>query len=199
MIPPAAQTLLFSATFPDRVDAFAKRFAPDANEIRLKPEELSVEGIKQFYMDCESEEVKYDVLLELYNLLTIGQSIIFCAVSLREAPSVPPELMNLCIAGPQRRDTADNIANRMIAEGHSVAALHGSKDAESRDSVIDGFREGNTKVLITTNVIARGIDISQVTMVVNYDLPMLRQPGMSRVDTETYLHRVGEFNWAQRP
>lgn len=81
MIPPAAQTLLFSATFPDRVDAFAKRFAPDANEIRLKPEELSVEGIKQFYMDCESEEVKYDVLLELYNLLTIGQSIIFCAVS----------------------------------------------------------------------------------------------------------------------
>ena len=101
--------------------------------------------------------------------------------------------------GSQRRDTADNIANRMIAEGHSVAALHGSKDAESRDSVIDGFREGNTKVLITTNVIARGIDISQVTMVVNYDLPMLRQPGMSRVDTETYLHRVGEFNWAQRP
>ena len=100
MIPPAAQTLLFSATFPDRVDAFAKRFAPDANEIRLKPEELSVEGIKQFYMDCESEEVKYDVLLELYNLLTIGQSIIFCAVSLHEAPFVPLELMNLCIAGP---------------------------------------------------------------------------------------------------
>ncbi|KAG7553568.1 hypothetical protein FFLO_03000 [Filobasidium floriforme] len=171
MIPPAAQTLLFSATFPDRVDAFAKRFAPDANEIRLKPEELSVEGIKQFYMDCESEEVKYDVLLELYNLLTIGQSIIFCA----------------------RRDSADVIANRMIAEGHSVAALHGAKDANERDLVIDGFRDGNTKVLITTNVIARGIDISQVTMVVNYDLPTLRQGGMGRdrVDTETYLHRVG--------
>jgi ATP-dependent RNA helicase DDX19/DBP5 len=81
MLPPAAQTLLFSATFPERVNAFAKRFAPDANEIRLKPEELSVEGIKQFYMDCANEDVKYDVLLELYNLLTIGQSIIFCAVS----------------------------------------------------------------------------------------------------------------------
>lgn len=82
----------------------------------------------------------------------------------------------------------------MIAEGHSVAALHGAKDANERDLVIDGFREGNTKVLITTNVIARGIDISQVTMVVNYDLPTLRQGGMGRdrVDTETYLHRVGE-------
>lgn len=82
----------------------------------------------------------------------------------------------------------------MIAEGHSVAALHGAKDANERDLVIDGFREGNTKVLITTNVIARGIDISQVTMVVNYDLPTLRQGGMGRdrVDTETYLHRVGK-------
>jgi superfamily II DNA/RNA helicase len=82
----------------------------------------------------------------------------------------------------------------MIAEGHSVAALHGAKDANERDLVIDGFRDGNTKVLITTNVIARGIDISQVTMVVNYDLPTLRQGGMGRdrVDTETYLHRVGQ-------
>jgi ATP-dependent RNA helicase DDX19/DBP5 len=79
----------------------------------------------------------------------------------------------------------------MIAEGHSVAALHGSKDAGERDAVIDGFREGKTKVLITTNVIARGIDISQVTMVVNYDLPTLRHGRDTRVDTETYLHRVG--------
>lgn len=92
----------------------------------------------------------------------------------------------------QRRDAADNIADRMIAEGHSVAALHGDKEAMNRDSVIDGFREGRTKVLITTNVLARGIDISQVTMVVNYDLPMLKpEYGPFRVDTETYLHRVG--------
>lgn len=81
MIPPNAQTLLFSATFPERVDNFAADFAPNANSIRLRTEELSVEGIKQFYMDCANEDVKYDVLLEIYNLLTIGQSIIFCAVS----------------------------------------------------------------------------------------------------------------------
>lgn len=76
----------------------------------------------------------------------------------------------------------------MTAEGHSVASLHGSKEAEDRDAIIDGFRDGKTKVLITTNVIARGIDISQVNMVVNYDTPVLPD---GKADTATYLHRVG--------
>ena len=78
----------------------------------------------------------------------------------------------------------------MTDEGHAVASLHGSKEAENRDAIIDGFREGKTKVLITTNVIARGIDISQVNMVVNYDTPTLMD---GRADVATYLHRVGEF------
>jgi len=72
------QTLLFSATFPEHVRIFASKFAPNANEISLKKEELSVEGIKQFYLDCKTEAQKYDVLVDLYGLLTIGQSIIFC-------------------------------------------------------------------------------------------------------------------------
>lgn len=79
-MPKTCQLVLFSATFPDHVRTFAAKFAPNANEIRLKQEELSVESIRQFYMDCKTEEHKYDVLVELYNLLTIGQSIIFCAV-----------------------------------------------------------------------------------------------------------------------
>jgi ATP-dependent RNA helicase DDX19/DBP5 len=81
MLPKTVQLVLFSATFPDLVRDFAVKFAPTANEIKLKQEELSVEGIKQFYMDCKDEEAKYDVLVELYSLLTIGQSIIFCKVS----------------------------------------------------------------------------------------------------------------------
>lgn len=80
----------------------------------------------------------------------------------------------------------------MTADGHSVASLHGSKDTGDRDAIIDGFREGKTKVLITTNVIARGIDISQVTMVINYDIPTTGFGGQARADTETYLHRVGK-------
>ena len=82
MLPKNCQIVLFSATFDDRVEGFAKRFAPNANEIRLKPEELSVEGIKQFFMDCTSENQKFDLLVELYTMMTIGQSIIFVKVSL---------------------------------------------------------------------------------------------------------------------
>lgn len=84
-----AQIVLFSATFPDRVRNFANKFAPNANKIELKKEELSVEGIKQFYMDCKDEEAKYDILVQIYNLLTVGQSIIFtkvCPLSLHLHP-----------------------------------------------------------------------------------------------------------------
>ena len=85
----------------------------------------------------------------------------------------------------------------MTAEGHKVASLHGAKDASERDAIIDGFRDGKEKVLITTNVIARGIDILQVNMVVNYDLPLMNERdvhggrGDSRPDIETYIHRIG--------
>ncbi|KAG2181787.1 hypothetical protein INT44_008602 [Umbelopsis vinacea] len=166
MMPKTCQIVLFSATFPDIVRSFAVRFAPNADEIALRQEELSVDGIKQFYMDCNSVEHKYEVLCSLYNLLTISQSIIFC----------------------RRKDTADEIARRMTADGHSVVSLHGSLDSEERDAVMDAFREGHSKVLITTNVVARGIDILQVTLVINYDMPLTKE---GRPDAETYLHRIG--------
>lgn len=160
------QVVLFSATFPDHVRKFASRFAPQANEISLKREELSVDLIKQFYMDCDSQEHKYEVLCNLYDILTVSQSIIFCA----------------------KRDTADEIAKRMTSMGHAVIALHGKMEPEERDRVMDDFRRGEFKVLITTNVLARGIDILQVSLVVNYDLP-LDQRGQP--DYEAYLHRIG--------
>ena len=169
------QIVLFSATFPDHVRNFANKFAPNANKIELKRNEITVDSIRQFFMDCKDEQSKYDVLVSLYNLLTIGQSIIFC----------------------QHRHTADKIAKRMTEEGHKVASLHGAKDAAERDAIIDGFREGREKVLITTNVIARGIDILQVNMVVNYDLPLLgdrngADANDTHPDIETYIHRIGE-------
>ncbi|KAF7773213.1 hypothetical protein Agabi119p4_5380 [Agaricus bisporus var. burnettii] len=165
------QIILFSATFPDNVRRFASKFATDANKIELRRNELSVSNIRQFYMDCRDEEHKYDILVSLYSLLTIGQSIIFC----------------------KHRHTADRISQKMTAEGHKVASLHGAKDATERDSIIDAFRQGKDKVLITTNVIARGIDILQVNMVVNYDIPLMNERGKdsNEPDVETYLHRIG--------
>ncbi|KIY65000.1 DEAD-domain-containing protein [Cylindrobasidium torrendii FP15055 ss-10] len=173
-LPKDIQIVLFSATFNDTVRKFADKIAPNANKIELRKEEMNVENIKQFCMDCESAEAKYNVLVQLYSLLTIGQSIIFC----------------------QSRDTADRIAKRMIDEGHKVASLHGAKEGEERDAVIDAFREGKTKVLITTNVVARGLDIMKVNMVVNYDLPFMFERDAAKgadrtIDVETYIHRIG--------
>jgi len=76
----------------------------------------------------------------------------------------------------------------MTAEGHKVVSLHGKLETSERDAVMESFRQGKTKVLITTNVIARGIDVMQVNMVVNYDLPL---DANNRPDPETYLHRIG--------
>ena len=76
----------------------------------------------------------------------------------------------------------------MTAQGHAVTVLHGKFDAEQRDKVIDDFREGRSKVLITTNVIARGIDILQVTLVINFDMPVDQ---FGKPQFETYLHRIG--------
>ena len=165
-LPTSCQIVLFSATFRPDVREFASRMVPNANTITLKREELSVEGIKQFYMDCKSYEHKYEILSHIYGLLTIGQSIIFC----------------------HTRSTSDELYRRMTTEGHTVSLLHGGLLPEQRDAVIDEFRKGNTKVLIATNVLARGIDILQVSLVINFDLPL---DSTNQPDFETYLHRIG--------
>lgn len=165
-LPQTAQLVLFSATFPTEVREYAEKFVPNANSLELKQEELNVDGIKQLYMDCNSEQHKFEVLCELYGLLTIGSSIIF--------------------VGTKR--TADMLYQKMKQEGHTVSVLHGSLDNADRDRLIDDFREGRSKVLITTNVLARGIDIASVSMVVNYDLPVDKD---GKPDPSTYLHRIG--------
>ncbi|KAJ5624462.1 hypothetical protein N7510_000771 [Penicillium lagena] len=171
MLPRTIQVVLFSATFPTHVHRYAGKFAPDANEITLKHEELTVEGIKQLYMDCNNDEEKYRNLVQLYGLLTVGSSIIFV----------------------RTRNSAVEIEKRMVAEGHTVASLTGGIEGSQRDAVIDAFRNGDAKVLITTNVLARGIDVSTVSLVVNYDIPEAFTPGSKsrEPDYQTYLHRIG--------
>ncbi|KAI0849273.1 DEAD-domain-containing protein [Daldinia vernicosa] len=168
MLPQNIQILLFSATFPDKVLKYATTFAPNANMIKLKVQELTVKGISQMYMDCPSESDKYDILCKLYGLMNIGSSIIFV----------------------KTRDSATQIQQRMASDGHKVSVLHGAYEGSERDALLEEFRTGKSKVLITTNVLARGIDVSTVSMVINYDIPM-KGVGDSMHDTETYLHRIG--------
>ncbi|KAF1985160.1 DEAD-domain-containing protein [Aulographum hederae CBS 113979] len=168
LLPRDIQVVLFSATFPEAVEKYALHFAPNANELRLKHDELTVEGIKQFFFDCDGEEHKYQTLVRFYGLMTIASSIIFV----------------------KRRDTAAEIERRMIGDGHKVAQLTGALEGADRDKVIDSFRTGEAKVLITTNVLSRGIDVQSVSIVINYDIPELERP-RGAPDPETYLHRIG--------
>ncbi|KAI8905874.1 P-loop containing nucleoside triphosphate hydrolase protein, partial [Gorgonomyces haynaldii] len=166
MMPKDCQFVLFSATFTDEVRDYSQKVVPNANILTLAKDEVAVDTIKQFYMDCKSEEHKAEVLSAIYGLLTIGQSIIFA----------------------RRKDTVDHLAQKMTSEGHQVTVLHGNQTPQERDKSIDDFREGRSKVLLTTNVIARGIDILQVNLVINYDIPLTKD---HQPDVETYIHRIG--------
>ena len=158
----------------------------------LKHEDLTVEGIKQIYLDCNSEEDKFEVLVRFYGLLTIGSSIIFVKVYIG-IQHISPRLQLLTKYCLQTRDTAAKLEQRMTSEGHKVVSLSAGLDGATRDTIIDSFRMGHAKVLITTNVLARGIDVQSVSMVINYDVPMQPDATTKRFepDPQTYLHRIG--------
>ncbi|XP_071380499.1 ATP-dependent RNA helicase DDX19A isoform X2 [Centroberyx affinis] len=165
-LPKDCQMLLFSATFEDSVWRFAERVVPDPNIIKLKREEETLDTIKQFYVVCKEKEDKFTALCNLYGSLTIAQAMIFC----------------------HTRKMAAWLSGQLTKEGHQVALLSGEMTVEQRAAVIERFRNGKEKVLVTTNVCSRGIDVEQVSIVVNFDLPMDRE---GRADNETYLHRIG--------
>ncbi|CAO2635578.1 ATP-dependent RNA helicase DDX25 [Lemmus lemmus] len=165
-LPSECQMLLFSATFEDSVWQFAERIIPDPNVIKLRKEELTLNNIRQYYVLCENRKDKYQALCNIYGGITIGQAIIFC----------------------QTRRNAKWLTVEMMQDGHQVSLLSGELTVEQRASIIQRFRDGKEKVLITTNVCARGIDVKQVTIVVNFDLPVNQS---EEPDYETYLHRIG--------
>ncbi|XP_067946892.1 ATP-dependent RNA helicase DDX19A-like [Watersipora subatra] len=161
------QLLLFSATYDQAVMTFAQTVIPDPIVIRLRREEESLDNIKQFYISCRSDGEKFDAITNIYGTISIGQSMIFC----------------------RTRKAADWLAKEMMAQGHAVAMLTGELEMSQRYSIIERFRDGKEKVLITTNLSARGLDIEQVTIVINYDLPTDKTN--TEPDYETYLHRIG--------
>ncbi|XP_061449050.1 ATP-dependent RNA helicase DDX25 [Rhineura floridana] len=163
---PSCQMLLFSATFEDPVLQFAQRIVPDPNIIKLRREELTLNNIRQYYFECENKEDKYKALCNIYGSITVGQAIIFC----------------------QTRKNAKWLYRALSNDGHQVSLLSGELAVEERAEVIQKFRDGKDKVLITTNVCARGIDVKQVTIVVNFSLPTTMS---FSADFETYLHRIG--------
>ncbi len=132
----------------------------DPIRILVKKEELTLEGIRQFYINVEREEWKLDTLCDLYETLTITQAVIFI----------------------NTRRKVDWLTEKMHARDFTVSAMHGDMDQKERDVIMREFRSGSSRVLITTDLLARGIDVQQVSLVINYDLPTNR---------ENYIHRIG--------
>ncbi|KAJ3585761.1 hypothetical protein NHX12_014480 [Muraenolepis orangiensis] len=156
----STQVVLLSATMPTDVLEVTKKFMRDPIRILVKKEELTLEGIRQFYINVEKEEWKLDTLCDLYETLTITQAVIFI----------------------NTRRKVDWLTEKMHTRDFTVSALHGDMEQKERDLIMREFRSGSSRVLITTDLLARGIDVQQVSLVINYDLPTNR---------ENYIHRIG--------
>jgi len=159
-LPPKVQVGLFSATMPPDALEITQRFMNSPIRILVKRDELTLEGIKQFYVAVEREEWKLDTLCDLYDTLNITQAVIFC----------------------NTRRKVDWLTEKMRAREFTVSSTHGDIGQKERDMILNEFRTGSSRVLITTDLLARGIDVQQVSLVINYDLPR---------NLENYIHRIG--------
>jgi translation initiation factor 4A len=159
-LPPNVQVCLFSATMPPEILDLTTKFMRDAVRILVKKDELTLEGIRQFYVAIEKEEWKLDTLCDLYETLTITQAIIYC----------------------NTRRKVDFLADQLTKRDFTVSTMHAELDQKERDLVMREFRSGSSRVLISTDLLARGIDVQQVSLVINFDLPQ---------NMENYLHRIG--------
>jgi len=159
-LPSSAQVGLFSATMPPDALDITKKFMHDPIKILVKRDELTLEGIKQFYISVEKEDWKFDTLCDLYETLNITQAVIFC----------------------NTRRKVDELTDKLRAKEFTVSSTHGDIGQKERDLILTEFRTGSSRVLITTDLLARGIDVQQVSLVINYDLPR---------NLENYIHRIG--------
>lgn len=158
--PTTCQVALFSATMPEAVVEVANQLLRNPVRILVPPEEVTLDGIKQFFVALDKEEWKYDVLADLYKQLTINQALIYC----------------------NKRQKAEWLAEKMNGEGFPLSFIHGEMDPEERSKRMKDFRSGNVRVMISTDLLARGIDVQQVSLVINFELPPQR---------ENYIHRIG--------
>ena len=157
---PDAQLVCVSATFPQGVFDLCCDILRDPVKIIVPVAELSLAGISQYYIDCGSRDAKIDVLLDLYGSMSTAQSVVFC----------------------NSRRSAMHLADEMDRADHTVSVIHGELSQDERDQVIAEFTQGASRVLIATDVFARGMDVQQVSLVINVELPH---------DRENYIHRIG--------
>ena len=158
--PASTRLALFSATMPTNVLEVAENYLSNPVRILLPPDEVTLDGIKQYFVGLEREEWKLPVLLDLYQQIAVNQALIYV----------------------NKRQKAEWLAKQLAAQGFTLEFIHGEMEVADRKKRMEDFRSGQVRVLISTDLLARGIDVQQVSLVVNYELPVQR---------ENYIHRIG--------
>jgi translation initiation factor 4A len=159
--PETTQVVLLSATMPPEVVLVAEKILRNPIRILIEAsEDVKLKGINQYVIPIDREEFKFECICDLYKHLNITQALIFC----------------------NKRQKAEQLAEKMTVQGFPVTCIHGEMEKKERDRRLAEFRGGNTRILISTDLLARGIDVQQVSLVINYELPM---------SSENYIHRIG--------
>ncbi len=159
-IPKDSQICLFSATLPKDVLDLTNKFMNDPEMILVKKEQLTLEGIKQFFVNVKHSDWKYDVIADLYDIINVGQCIIYI----------------------NNKSKILEINERLLNDNFPVSYITGDRTADERKKIMNDFRSGQIRILLSTDLLSRGIDVQQLSLVINYDLPK---------EKETYIHRIG--------
>ena len=158
--PAQTRVALFSATMPESVRTVASKILNDPVRILIPPSDVALSGIEQYFIDVDREDHKFECIADLYKNLNIAQAVIFC----------------------NTRKTADKLTEKMTTHGFPVSCVHGELEKPERERRMRQFLGGESRVMIATDMIARGIDVQQISLVINYELPQ---------NHETYIHRIG--------
>ena len=159
-VPKTAQICLYSATMPKEILDLTNYFMDDPAMLLVNKDELTLEGIKQFYIDLKQYNWKFDVLYDIYETINITQSIIYV----------------------NSKTVLNNLYDRLSRDEFPVSYIHGDMITKEREENLNNFKSGNTRILLSTDLLSRGIDIQQLSLVINFDLPK---------NKETYIHRIG--------
>lgn len=167
-MPQSIQVALFSATMPTELNQLTSKFMRNPIEILVKAEQLTLEGIKQYYVAMDNDDQKYETLKDIYSSISISQSIIYCNSNKR----------------------VNDLFLAMQEDDFPASQLHSGMDKNERNKSYEEFKNGRSRVLISSNVTARGIDVQQVSTVINFDVPNC---------PHTYLHRIGRSGrWGRK-
>ncbi|CAF3707687.1 unnamed protein product [Rotaria sp. Silwood1] len=168
-LPENVQVIVVSATMPCDLLEITAKFMNDPVKVLIKREERTLDGIRQFYVNIEREEWKLDTLYELFDTLTITQTVIFC---------------NTC-------RKIDWLTEKLRARNLTVSALHLNMDAKQRNDAIKEFRTGSSRILVRADTLEGDTDIPQVSLVINYDLPTDRESYIHRIGRSGAFGRKG--------